>query len=126
MKEDVIRSVREKKVVAIIRGFSPEICLRLSETYAKGGIGLVEVTFDQKAPGTWKDTAAAVRAIGERFAGTLRVGAGVGGTLTNKEWIAAGAWDRIEAEARALVARAGADGAAEGENARIHGEGRMK
>lgn len=214
MKEDVIRSVREKKVIAIIRGFAPDTCLHLAEAYAKGGIGLVEVTFNQKSPATWKDTAAAIRAIGERFAGTLRVGAGtvltaeqlelceqsggsfmvspnadpamiadcrrrglvsmpgaltpteavaahaagadfvklfpvdalgpgyvkalvaplshipflavggissanvsaymkagcvgagVGGTLTNKEWIAAGAWDRIEEEARTLVTAA--------------------
>ena len=34
------------------------------------------------------------------------VGAGVGGNLTNKEWIAAGAWDKIEETARLLVERA--------------------
>ena len=33
------------------------------------------------------------------------VGAGVGGSLTNKEWIAAGEWDMIEAVARQLVER---------------------
>ena len=31
------------------------------------------------------------------------VGAGVGGNLTNKEWIAAGEWDKITATAEALV-----------------------
>ena len=31
------------------------------------------------------------------------VGAGVGGTLTNKEWIAAGEWDKIADVARQLV-----------------------
>ena len=31
------------------------------------------------------------------------VGAGVGGNLTNREWIAAGAWDRIAEAAKALV-----------------------
>ena len=31
------------------------------------------------------------------------VGAGVGGTLTNKDWIAAGEWGRIEDAARQLV-----------------------
>ena len=76
MKEDVIQSVRARKVVAIIRGFAPDVCLKLAEAYAKGGIGLVEVTFNQKAPETWKDTAAAIAAIRARFAGVLRVGAG--------------------------------------------------
>ena len=76
MKEDVIQSVRARKVVAIIRGFAPDVCLKLAETYAKGGIGLVEVTFNQKAPETWKDTATAIAAIRGRFAGDVRVGAG--------------------------------------------------
>ena len=76
MKEDVIQSVRARKVVAIIRGFAPDVCLKLAETYAKGGIGLVEVTFNQKAPETWKDTATAIAAIRDRFAGDVRVGAG--------------------------------------------------
>ena len=76
MKAEIENAVREKRIVAIIRGFAPETCLRLAEAYARGGIGLVEVTFSQKAPETWKDTAAAIAAIRERFAGNVRVGAG--------------------------------------------------
>ena len=76
MKEVVVQSVCDRKVVAIIRGYAPDICLRLAEAYAQGGLGLVEVTFNQKVPETWKDTAAAITAIRERFAGVLRVGAG--------------------------------------------------
>ena len=76
MKEEIVRSVRDRKVIAIIRGYAPDVCLRLAEAYAQGGLGLVEVTFNQKAPETWKDTAAAIAAIRARFAGVLRVGAG--------------------------------------------------
>ena len=76
MKAEIENAVREKRIVAIIRGFAPETCLRLAEAYARGGIGLVEVTFSQKAPETWKDTAAAIAAIRERFSGNVRVGAG--------------------------------------------------
>ena len=76
MKAEIENAVREKRIVAIIRGFAPETCLRLAEAYARGGIGLVEVTFSQKTPETWKDTAAAIAAIKERFAGNVRVGAG--------------------------------------------------
>ncbi len=76
MKEEIIKSVRDRKVIAIIRGYAPDVCLRLAEAYAQGGLGLVEVTFNQKAPETWKDTAAAIAAIRARFAGVLRVGAG--------------------------------------------------
>ncbi len=76
MKEEIVQSVRDRKVIAIIRGYAPDVCLRLAEAYAQGGLGLVEVTFSQKAPETWKDTAAAIAAIRARFAGVLRVGAG--------------------------------------------------
>ena len=68
--------VRERKIIAIIRGFAPDTCLRLAEAYAAGGIALVEVTFNQREPESWKDTAAAIRAIRERFMPSVRVGAG--------------------------------------------------
>lgn len=76
MKEEIVQSVRDRKVIAIIRGYAPDTCLRLAEAYAQGGLGLVEVTFNQKAPETWKGTAAAIAAIRARFSGVLRVGAG--------------------------------------------------
>lgn len=76
MKKEVVKTVFGRKVIAIVRGCAPDVCLHLAEAYAKGGIALVEVTFNQKAPETWKDTVAAIKAIGERFAGALRVGAG--------------------------------------------------
>ena len=76
MKEEIEAAVRAKRIIAIIRGFQPDICLRLAEAYAEGGIGLVEVTFNQRDPSSWKDTAAAIKAIQERFRGTLHVGAG--------------------------------------------------
>ena len=63
------------KVIAIIRGYKPEECLRLTE-YAKGGIRMVEVTFDQRSPETWRETFAAIKAIKERFNGVMQVGAG--------------------------------------------------
>ena len=68
--------VRDRKIIAIIRGFAPDTCLRLAEAYAAGGIALVEVTFNQREPESWKDTAAAIRAIRERFMPSVRVGAG--------------------------------------------------
>ena len=76
MKEEIEKSVAENRIVAIIRGFAPDVCLRLAEAYRRGGIRLVEVTFSQKDPASWQGTAAAIRAIRERFAGEVRVGAG--------------------------------------------------
>ena len=76
MKEEIVKAVHDGRIIAIIRGFAPEICLKLAEAYATGGIRFVEVTFSQKAPETWKDTAAAISAIKARFGGAVRVGAG--------------------------------------------------
>ena len=76
MKDEIVKAVHEGRIVAIIRGFAPDVCLNLAEAYFKGGIRLVEVTFNQKAPETWKDTAAAIGAIKARFAGAVHVGAG--------------------------------------------------
>ena len=63
-------------IIAIIRGFKPDTCLKLTEAYVKGGIDMVEVTFNQKYPETWKDTAAAIRAIKTNFGDSVKVGAG--------------------------------------------------
>ena len=63
-------------IIAIIRGFGPDVCLRLAEAYHNGGIDMVEVTFNQKAPQTWKDTAAAIKSIKGAFGDSVKVGAG--------------------------------------------------
>jgi 2-dehydro-3-deoxyphosphogluconate aldolase/(4S)-4-hydroxy-2-oxoglutarate aldolase len=76
MKENIEKLVRETRIIAIIRGFSSDICLHLAEAYAKGGIRLVEVTFNQRAPETWADTAAAIKAITGHFGGDVHAGAG--------------------------------------------------
>ena len=63
-------------IVAIIRGFEPEVCLRLAQSYAEGGIRHVEVTFNQKDPASWKNTAKAIRAIKDHFGSDVKAGAG--------------------------------------------------
>ena len=74
MKAEVLKALAETRLVAIIRGMDPEICVRLAEAYAEGGIRLVEVTFDQT--GDPAKTIAAIKAIREGFAERLHVGAG--------------------------------------------------
>ena len=74
MKAEVLKALADTRLVAIIRGMDPEICVKLAEAYVEGGIRLVEVTFDQT--GDPRKTIAAIRAIRERFAGKLHVGAG--------------------------------------------------
>ena len=72
-REEVIRCIEETKVVAIIRGMAPEVCVRLTEAYREGGIRLVEVTFDQA--GDPRLTVEAIREIRGECPG-MHVGAG--------------------------------------------------
>ena len=60
VEEQIVQSVKQTRVVAIIRGMAPEICVKLAESYRSGGIRLVEVTFDQT--GDLRKTAEAIRA----------------------------------------------------------------
>ena len=85
MKNEIERAVLEGRIIAIIRGFPPDVCLRLAEAYVKGGIRLVEVTFNQKSRESWKDTCAAISAIKDRFGGDVHAGAGT--VLTEEQLV---------------------------------------
>ena len=58
-----LEAVEKRKIVAIVRGLAPEYLVRLGHAFEEGGIGLMEVTYDQRAPETWKDTANGIEAI---------------------------------------------------------------
>lgn len=72
-KEQIKKCIESTKVVAIIRGMNPDICVRLAKAYQEGGIRLVEVTFNQV--GNLEDTVTAIRAIKESCP-DMHVGAG--------------------------------------------------
>ena len=71
--ENVNDALSATKVVAIIRGMAPEVCVKLAGAYQDGGIRLVEVTFDQL--GDPLATVAAIRAIRDASP-NMHVGAG--------------------------------------------------
>ena len=83
MKEEVEQCIRDNRVIAIIRGFEPDVCLHLAEAYLSGGIRAVEVTYVQTDRALWHQTSAAIKAIRSRFAGDLHVGAGT--VLTSEQ-----------------------------------------
>lgn len=72
-KEAVKGCLESTKVVAIIRGMAPDICVKLAKAYYEGGIRLVEVTFNQV--GNLVDTVTAIKAI-RMSVPELYVGAG--------------------------------------------------
>lgn len=76
MRENVIRQVEEKKVIAIIRGVDPDKSLKVAQALYAGGIRMIEVTFDQKDEVKQAGTAESIRRIAEYFGGDVLVGAG--------------------------------------------------
>ena len=82
MIDDVIQGVYDNRVIAIIRGMEPDICVKLADAFYKGGIRMVEVTFNQAKPDALYKTADAIRTIRENFGADMFVGAG---TVLTKE-----------------------------------------
>lgn len=76
MKEAIISAVKQEKLIAIVRGVESEKCLKVAQALYDGGIRLMEVTYDQKNPGIWEQTAQAIGAVAEAFADRMYVGAG--------------------------------------------------
>ena len=72
----IIEAIEEHKIIVILRGLNTEQLVRTVEAMEKGGIRLVEVTFDQSGKISDEQTAANIRTLAETFAGRIRVGAG--------------------------------------------------
>lgn len=75
-REDIISKIRKNYIVAIVRGVAPDDCVRLAEALYKGGIQLVEITFDQSKPESWDATAQAIKSVAAHMDGRMEVGAG--------------------------------------------------
>lgn len=76
MREEIIRKIEEEKLIAIVRGVSADKCLSVANALYAGGVRLVEITYDQKAPESWIKTAEAIEAVSKEFEGRMYVGAG--------------------------------------------------
>lgn len=76
MRTDVIKTIEREKIVAIIRGASPDQAVQTAKALWKGGIKLVEVTFDRSDPASFARTAEAIRRIKAETDGNMCVGAG--------------------------------------------------
>ncbi len=71
-----LEAVKERKIIAIVRGLEPAYLIRLGQALEEGGIGLMEVTYNQSAPETWTDTARAIEAAAKAFGERVLIGAG--------------------------------------------------
>ena len=84
MREMVLEWAQREKIIAIVRGVESEQCMKVAQALYDGGIRMMEVTYDQKNPDSWKATAQAIHDIAEAFKGKLLVGAG---TVTTPELV---------------------------------------
>jgi 2-dehydro-3-deoxyphosphogluconate aldolase/(4S)-4-hydroxy-2-oxoglutarate aldolase len=76
MREAVIERILSRRLIAIIRGVDGERCLELARAISAGGIDMVEVTFNQSDPDSFRRTAEAISAVNERLGGDVLAGAG--------------------------------------------------
>ena len=84
MRETVIEKILTEKIIAIVRGANPEQAVRAAKALSNGGVNLVEVTFNQKAPETFSDTVKAIKLIKENCQ-EMTVGAGTVLTIEQVE-----------------------------------------
>lgn len=84
IREEIINNVYENKIIAIVRGMEPQYCVKLAEALWKGGINMVEVTFNQRSTDHFAATTEAIKAIRGELDGKVYVGAG---TVMTKEQV---------------------------------------
>ena len=75
-REEIIAQVEKSKIIVIMRGMTTEQLINTVEAMYKGGIRLVEVTFDQSKKIPDEQTAENIRILTETFEGRVLVGAG--------------------------------------------------
>ena len=81
MREQIIQKALESKIVTIVRGVYGEDCVKLAEALYRGGIKMMEVTFDQSKPSELSATSETVRLVGEKLGEKMVLGAGTVTTL---------------------------------------------
>ena len=82
-REKIIKDVETKKIIVIMRGFTDDQLVRSVEAMADGGIGLVEITFDQSGSVSDEQTAKQIRMLKDHFKDRVRIGAGT--VMTEKQ-----------------------------------------
>lgn len=76
MRDQVIEQILEHKIIAIVRGVEGEKVGKIAKALYEGGIRLMEITFNQREPDSFVETAEAIRAVKAEMEGRMTVGAG--------------------------------------------------
>ena len=76
MRNNIIKEVLDKQLIAIVRGVKIEQIIPLTEALYDGGIRLVEVPFDMKKEVSDDETYEMIRMLANHFQSRMYVGAG--------------------------------------------------
>lgn len=83
MKNNVIASIAENKLIAILRGVPQEKLIAVAEALYAGGIRLMEITYSADGRISDEDTAASIGMLARHMEGRMYIGAGT--VLTEKQ-----------------------------------------
>ena len=84
MRDGMIKKILNDKVIAIVRGIYDEECLNLAKALHKGGVNLLEVTFDQKSQEERLRTVNTLKLLNQELGDKMAFGAG---TVTTVEMV---------------------------------------
>ena len=88
MREQVIQSVLNEKIIVIVRGIEKDKLIPLAEAMYAGGIRLLEITYSATGNPTDAETAENIRMLSEHFEGRMYIGAGTVLTTEQVEYTA--------------------------------------
>lgn len=83
MREQIINTVREKKIIVIARGVEKEKLIPLTEALYEGGIRLLETTYSADGKISDDETAENIKMLSSHFDGRMYIGSGT--VLTEKQ-----------------------------------------
>lgn len=80
-KRKILEAIEEEKLIVIVRGVEKEKLIPLCEALYRGGVRLVEITFDMKGTVSPGETSECIAMLSEAFDGRMLIGAGTVVTL---------------------------------------------
>lgn len=83
MRDQIIKTVLEEKIIVIVRGVEKDKLIPLAEAMYKGGIRLLEITYSANGSVSDEETASRIKLLSDNFEGRMYIGAGT--VLTEKQ-----------------------------------------
>lgn len=85
MKNKVIDSITQNKIIVIVRGVEREKLIPLAEAMCEGGIRLLEITYSADGKVSDEETADRIKMLSEHFDDRMYIGAGTVLTVSQVE-----------------------------------------